>query len=75
MRETQIQSLNQEDPLEKEMATHTSILAWEIPWIAEPGRLQTLELQKSQTQPSDSTTKVHTRATHYKAPRKSQIPT
>ena len=53
MRETQIQSLNQEDPLEKEMATHTSILAWEIPWIAEPGRLQTLELQKSQTQPSD----------------------
>ena len=40
MRETQVQSLGQEDPLEKEMATHSSILAWKILWIEEPGRLQ-----------------------------------
>ena len=37
--ETQVQSLGQEDPLEKEMATHSSILAWEILWTEEPGRL------------------------------------
>ena len=37
--ETWVQSLGQEDPLEKEMATHSSILAWRIPWRAEPGRL------------------------------------
>ena len=39
MRETWVQSLGQEDPLEKEMATHSSILAWKIPWMEEPGRL------------------------------------
>ena len=39
MEETQVRSLGQEDPLEKEMATHSSILAWRIPWIEEPGRL------------------------------------
>ena len=39
----------QEDPLEKEMATHSSILAWEIPWTEEPGRLQSIELQESDT--------------------------
>ena len=39
-KETQIQSLGQEDPLEKDMATHSSILAWRIPWTEEPGRLQ-----------------------------------
>ena len=38
MRETQVRSLGQEDPLEKETATHSSILAWEIPWIEEPDR-------------------------------------
>ena len=38
--ETQVQSLGWEDPLEKEMATHSSILAWKIPWMEEPGRLQ-----------------------------------
>ena len=38
MQETQVQSLGQEDPLEKGMATHSSILAWEIPWTEEPGR-------------------------------------
>ena len=39
-----------EDPLEKEMATHSSILAWEILWTEEPGRLQSMKSQKSQTQ-------------------------
>ena len=42
MWETWVQSLGQEDPLEKEMATHSSILAWEIPWTEEPGGLQSL---------------------------------
>ena len=42
MRETQVQSLGQEDPLEKEMATHSITLAWRIPWREEPGRLQTM---------------------------------
>ena len=45
--ETQVQSLAREDPLEKEMATHSSILAWEIPWTEEPGG--SMGLQKSQT--------------------------
>ena len=40
IQETQVQSLGQEDPLEKEMALHPSILAWKIPWTEEPGRLQ-----------------------------------
>ena len=40
MRETRVQSLGQEDLLEKEMATHSSTLAWKIPWMEEPGRLQ-----------------------------------
>ena len=40
MQETQVQSLGLEDPLEKEMATHSSILAWGIPWTEEPGRLE-----------------------------------
>ena len=40
MQETQVRFLGQEDPLEKEMATHCSILAWIIPWTEEPGRLQ-----------------------------------
>ena len=39
----QVRSLGQEDPLEKEMATYSSILAWEIPWLEEPGRLQSME--------------------------------
>ena len=49
MQETQVQSLGWEDPLEKEIATHSSVLAWEIPWTEEPGRLQSLG-RKSQTQ-------------------------
>ena len=44
MKETQVRSLGQEDPLEKGMATHSSILAWRIPWTEEPGRLQSLRL-------------------------------
>ena len=45
MRETRVQSLGQEDPLGKEMATHSSILAWRIPWTEEPGRLQPMGSQ------------------------------
>ena len=45
VQETWIPSLGQEDPLEKEMATHSSILAWKIPWTEEPGGLQSLESQ------------------------------
>ena len=44
--ETWVQSLGQEDPLEREMAAHSSILAWRIPWIEEPGRLQSREPQR-----------------------------
>ena len=43
--ETRVQSLGQEDPLEKGKATHSSILAWRIPWSEEPGRLQSMGLQ------------------------------
>ena len=46
MRETRVQSLNQEDPLEKEMAPHSSTLAWKIPWMEEPGRLQSMGSQR-----------------------------
>ena len=46
MRETQVQSLGWEDPLEKEMAADSSILAWKIPWMEEPGRLQSMGLQR-----------------------------
>ena len=46
IQETQVLSLGQEDPLEKEMATHLSILAWRIPWTEMPGRLQSMGLQR-----------------------------
>ena len=46
MRETQVQSLGQEDPLEKDMAPHSSTLAWKIPWMEEPGRLQSMGSQR-----------------------------
>ena len=46
MQETWVQSPGQEDPLEKEMATHSSILAWEIPWTEEPGGLKSMGLQR-----------------------------
>ena len=47
MQDTQVRSLCQKDPLENEMATHCSILAWRIPWTEEPGGLQSMGLQKS----------------------------
>ena len=46
MLETRVRSLGQEDPLEKEMATHSSTLAWRIPWREEPGRLQPMGSQR-----------------------------
>ena len=46
MWETWVQSLGQEDPLEEEMATHSRILAWRIPWTEEPGGLQSIESQR-----------------------------
>ena len=46
MRKTWVQSLGQEDPLEKEMANHSSTLAWKIPWMEEPGGLQSMGLQR-----------------------------
>ena len=49
MQETQVRFLGHEDPLEKEMATHSTILAWEIPWTEEPGGLQSTGLQESDT--------------------------
>ena len=55
MRETQVQSLGREDPLEKEMATHSSTLTWKIPWTEEPGRLKNLWGRKE----SDTTERLH----------------
>ena len=49
MQETWVQSLGQEDLLEEEMATHSSILAWRIPWMEEPGGLQSTESQRVDT--------------------------
>ena len=49
MQETWVQSLGREDPLEEEMATHSSVLAWRIPWTEEPGRLQSMGSQQSDT--------------------------
>ena len=54
MQETWVQSLGQEDPLEKGMATHSSILAWKIPWTEEPGRLQS-----TGSQSQDTTERLH----------------
>ena len=49
VQETRVRFLGWEDPLEKEMATHSSILAWRIPWTEEPGRLQSIGFQDSDT--------------------------
>ena len=57
MLETQVRSLGGEDPLEEEMATHSSTLAWKIPWTEEPGRLQSMQLQ-SQTRLSNFTRQI-----------------
>ena len=53
--ETRVQSLSREDPLEKEMATHSSTLAWKIPWKEEFGRLQSMGVTKRWTRQSDFT--------------------
>ena len=53
MWETRVRSLDWEDLLEKEMAVHSSTLAWKIPWMEEPSRLQSMGLQKSRTRLSD----------------------
>ena len=55
--ETQVQSLGQEDPLEEEMTTHSSILAWEIPWTEEPGGLQPVGSTQKEL---DATEHAHT---------------
>ena len=55
MWKTRVRSLGWEDPLEKEMATHSSILAWKIPWTEEPGRLQFMGCKES-----DTTEQLHT---------------
>ena len=61
MRETWVQSLGQEDLLEKEVAAHSSILAWRIPWTEEPGGLQPMGLQESDTtEQLDRQTDTHT---------------
>ena len=58
--ETQVRSLGQEDALEEGMATHSSILAWKIPWTEEPGRLQSIGSQRVTTEASEHThMKVH----------------
>ena len=49
LQKIRVRFLGQEDPLEKEIATHSSILAWRIPWTEEPGRLQSMGLQESDT--------------------------
>ena len=49
VQETQVRFLDREDPLEKETATHSSVLAWRIPWTEEPGRLQSMGSQESDT--------------------------
>ena len=53
IQETWVPSLGGEDPLEKEMVTHSGIIAWEIPWTEKPGRLQSMGSQKSWTRLSD----------------------
>ena len=54
MQETRVQSLGQEDPLEKGMAAHSSTLAWRIPWAEEPGRLQWRRSQRVRHKESDT---------------------
>ena len=55
MQETRVRSLGQEDPLEKEMAIHSSTIAWKIPWTEEPSRLQSIRSQKSRPRLGDFT--------------------
>ena len=60
MQGMQVRSLGWEDPLEKEMATHSSILAWKIPWTEEPGRLESIGLQRVRHDLSLMHTHIHT---------------
>ena len=60
MQETWAPSLDQEDPLEKHMATHASTLAWRIPWADKPGGLQSMELQRDTTEATNTHTHTHT---------------
>ena len=62
MQKTQVQSLGQEGPLQKEIATHSSILAWRIPWTEEPGGLLSMG---SQIVRKDWATKTHTHTIHF----------
>ena len=55
MQGTQVLSLDWEDPLEKEMANHSSIVAWKIPWTEEPGRLQSMGSQRDTTEATEHT--------------------
>ena len=64
MQETWVQSLGREDPPEKKMATHSSILAWRIPWTEESGGLWSMGLQKSQTQINNYHTSYWCHLTH-----------
>ena len=59
MQETWVQSLGQGDPLKKEMATHSSTLAWRIPWMEEPGGLQCMGLQRLGHDRATSVTQLH----------------
>ena len=59
MRETWVRSLGREVPLQKDMATHSSILAWRIPWMEEPGRLESMGLQESDTTEQFHFTSLH----------------
>ena len=62
MWQTQVQSLGWEDPLEKQMAIHSSILAWEIPWTEEPGRVQSMGSQRvGHDRGTNTHTHTHTR--------------
>ena len=64
MQETQVQSLGWEDPLEKQMAIHSSILAWEIPWTEEPGRVQSMGSQRvGHDRGTNTHTHTHTHTT------------
>ena len=63
--ETRVQSLGREDPLEKEMVTHSSILAWRIPWTEEPGRLQSMGSQRLQSTGSQRVAKDTTERLHF----------
>ena len=67
MPETRVQSLSWEDPLEEEMGTHSSVLAWEIAWTEEPGGLQSLGSQRDTTEGSEHT---HIKATPHPPYRK-----